>query len=330
MTRVVASLAAVVSALAASVVLGCDGDDGAEPGASREATVVLDFTPNAVHAPIYLAEQRGLFERAGLDLEIREPSSSSDAPKLLAAGRTDLALMDINDFGIARARGLRIRAVGAVVQVPLAAVIARTDAGVRRPRDLEGRDVGVTGLPSDDAALDAVVAADGGDPSEVERTTIGFDAVAALSAGRVDAATAFWNAEGVALREAGVGTREFRLGSPGTRPYPELVVVTTERGWREDPKLAGGFVAALQSGSLAVERNPGAAVDALAAAVPELDASGQMAQLDALLDARAFGQTPTSAIFEGARDSWVRFAVRNGLIPREARERVARGFELRD
>src|SRR5918999_906063 len=70
---------------------------------------------------------------------------------------------------------------------------------VRRPRDLEGRRVGVTGLPSDDAVLRAVVEDDGGDFERVERVTIGFSAVPSLIAGGVDAVVSFWNAEGVAL-----------------------------------------------------------------------------------------------------------------------------------
>ena len=73
--RVVALLAAVV----ATAVGGC-GDDGAEPGASSEATLVLDFTPNAVHSGLYVAAERGWFAVAGLDLEIRPPGESTDAP----------------------------------------------------------------------------------------------------------------------------------------------------------------------------------------------------------------------------------------------------------
>src|SRR5687768_14469297 len=205
--KVVALLAAVV----ALALTGC-GDDGAEPGASSEATLILDFTPNAVHAGLYAAAERGWFAQEGIDLEIREPGASTDAPKLLQAGRAEFAVLDINDWGIADERGLDLVPIAALVQVPLAAVIAGDRDQVRRPRDLEGLTVGVTGLPSDDAVLDRVVASDGGDPSAVERTTIGFDSVAALGAGRVDAATAFWNAEGVALRELGVPTREFRVG----------------------------------------------------------------------------------------------------------------------
>ncbi len=92
-----------------------------------------------------------------------------------------------------------------IVQRPLAAVIARGDGPVRRPRDLQGNTAGVTGLPSDDAVVDSEVSADGGDPAKVERVTIGFNAVSSLAAGRVDAATGFWNAEGVALQRQLVG-----------------------------------------------------------------------------------------------------------------------------
>src|SRR6266511_2731460 len=207
MKRVAASLAAVLLALAAA---GC-GDDGAEPGAPEGATLVLDFRPNAVHAGIYAAKHEGFFEDEGVELTIREPSSTSDAASLLEAGRADFAVMDINDFGI--------------VQRPLASVIAGDRNEVRTPADLGGKTVGVTGVPSDDAVLDTVLASGGLAPDSVERIGIGFNAVSALAAGRIDAATAFWNAEGVELRQLGVPTREFRVDEFGAPRYPELLLV---------------------------------------------------------------------------------------------------------
>ena len=178
----------------------CGG--GSESGAQQVA-LALDFQPNAVHAGIYAAERLGLDEENGVDLEIRVPSASTDSLKLLAAGRADMAVVDIHDLGLARERGRDVVGVGALVQRPLAAVIARSGE-VRRPRDLEGRRVGVTGLPSDEALLRAVVEDDGGDFSQVRTLTIGFSAVPALITGRVDAVVSFWNVEGVALRERGV------------------------------------------------------------------------------------------------------------------------------
>ena len=211
MARVVASLAAALAALALAA---CGGGGGAEPDAPAGATLVLDFQPNAVHAPLYYAQASGYFSDQGLDLEIREPSSSADSAKLLEAGRADLAILDVNDFGIARQRGLDLVAVAAIVQRPLASVIS-ADAAVTRPRDLEGKTVGVTGVPSDDAVLDTVLAAGGLAPDSVRRVTIGFTAVPALAAGKVGAATAFWNAEGVELGRLGIAAGP---GVTGRRP----------------------------------------------------------------------------------------------------------------
>src|SRR5687767_1830166 len=180
MRRVVASLAAVVLALAA---LGC-GDDGAEPGASEEATLVLDFQPNAVHSGIYSALAAGAYADAGVELDLREPSASTDAPKLLEAGRAELAILDIHDLALARERGLDLVGVGAIVHRPLAAVIAGDRDAIRTAPDLAGASVGVTGLPSDEAVLDSVLEAGGVNPEEVDRVTIGFNSVAALEAGR--------------------------------------------------------------------------------------------------------------------------------------------------
>ncbi len=154
---------------------------------------------------------QGYYRDAGVDLHVQQPSASTDAPKLLEAGRAQFAILDIHDLAIARERGLDVVGVVPIVERPLAAVIAANRDRVRRPSDLEGATVGVTGLPSDDAVLDSVIRAGGGDPSSVHRVTIGFQAVSALAAGKVDAATAFWNAEGVTLRRMGVPTREFRV-----------------------------------------------------------------------------------------------------------------------
>jgi NitT/TauT family transport system substrate-binding protein/putative hydroxymethylpyrimidine transport system substrate-binding protein len=318
--RSVAALLAAVLALAAG---GCGGD-GAEPGASREATLMLDFTPNAAHAGIYAALEQGDFSAAGLDLSVRTPGDSTDAPKLLAAGRVDLAVLDINDLAIARARGFDLVAIFPVVRAPLGAVIARDRAVVRRPRDLEGGRVGVTGLPSDDAVLDAVMRADGADPDTVERINIGFDSVAALSAERIDAATAFWNAEGVVLRELGVPTREFRVDEYVSAAFPELVLAVRAETLRTEPSLAADAVAAMETGTSRVARTPEIGLDALAARVPETDKPSARRQLDALTAERVFG-------FEFDRfrglGAWARFASEGGIVsPAEARETVRNGF----
>jgi ABC-type nitrate/sulfonate/bicarbonate transport system substrate-binding protein len=318
MRRAVALLAAV---LLLAGVGGCGGD-GAEPGVPKGATVVLDFTPNAVHSGIYAAEREGFYDAAGADLTIRQPGESTDAPKLLAAGRTDFAILDIHDLGIAREKGLDLVGVMPIVQRPLAAVIARADGGVRRPRDLEGHTVGVTGLPSDEAVVDSEVSADGGDPALVDRVTIGFNAISALAAARVDAATGFWNAEGVALRRQGIPIRIFKVDRYGAPPYPELILATSRRLLDHDPGLVRSVVAATRRGYAFTEQRPAQALDDLLAANPALNRADQQAQLKGLLpDLHPYPFDPP------VLRAWSSWDVAHGLLQHPVE--VDRAFDLR-
>jgi putative hydroxymethylpyrimidine transport system substrate-binding protein len=326
--RRVAALLAAASLLGA--LAGCGGG-GAEPGAPKGATLVLDFQPNAVHSGIYAAQANDYFKDEGIDLHIQEPSSTADSAKLLETGRADFAVMDISDFGIARERGLDLVAIAAIVQRPLASVIARDPNEIRTPADLAGKTVGVTGVPSDDAVLDTVLRSGGVDPSSVHRVTIGFNAVADLAAGKVDAATAFWNAEGVELHQEGIPIREFRVGDFGGTMYPELVVATAP----DRCPLARGFSTALHRAyTKTLNQDPASALADLLAQVKELDAASQRKQFSALLAADAFSpveagpETPKANSVLSPVDgrAWLVWARTNGLIDASDVQRVQAGF----
>ena len=278
--RVTVALLATVLALAG--VTGC-GENGAEPGAPKGATLVLDFVPNAVHSGIYAALADDLYRDAGVDLKVQPPGESTDAPKLLAAGRVEFAILDIHDLGIARERGIDLVGVAPIVQRPLAAVIARADGPVRRPRDLENRRVGVTGLPSDEAVVESEVQADGGDPAAVEQVTIGFTAITSLAAGKVDAATAFWNSEAIALQRQGVPVRIFKVDDFGAPPYPELILTTSRKTLEDNRELVDAVVEATHRGYEAAVEDPEGALNDLLDANRELERADQTAQLKALL-----------------------------------------------
>jgi putative hydroxymethylpyrimidine transport system substrate-binding protein len=307
MKRVAALLAAVLALIGLA---GCAGS-GAEPGAPSGATLVLDFVPNAVHSGIYAAQREGFYEDAGVQLEIRQPGESTDAPKLLEAGRAQFAVLDIHDLGIARERGLDVVGLTPIVRRPLAAVIARGDGPVRRPRDLEGHRVGVTGLPSDEAVVDSEVEADGGDPSRVDEVTIGFNAVASLAAGKVDAATGFWNAEAVELRRRGIPIRVFRVDRFDAPHYPELVLTTSQALLNEDPKLVAAVVAATRRGYAFTERNPTAALSDLLASDRALESADQAAQLHLLLP--DLGPQPLD---RAVLREWAEWDLEHGLLER--------------
>lgn len=308
MRRTVALLAAV---LLVAGLAGC-GSDGAEPGAPKGASLVLDFTPNAVHSGIYAARAEHFYEAAGVDLTIHQPGESTDAPKLLAAGRTDFAILDIHDLGIARERGLPLVGVMPLVQRPLAAILARADRGIGSPRELEGRTVGVTGLPSDEAVVDSEVSAAGGNPAAVDEVTIGFNAVSSLAAGKVDAATGFWNAEGVALQALGVPLRIFKVNEYGAPPYPELILTTTEKTLADEPKLVEDVVVATRRGYAFTEQHPAQGLNDLLAGDKALDRAEQATQLHVLLPAL----TPLPFNPKVLRE-WAAWDLEHGLLQRK-------------
>src|SRR5437763_15974026 len=134
----------------AAIALGGCGAAAGGPF-DRDATLVLDFTPNAIHAGIYSAIARTFDDGEGVHLHVVAPTASTDSIKLLESGRANFAILDIHDLAIARERGKDIVGIMAIVERPLAALIATP--AIPNPRELQGKTVGVTGLPSDDAVL---------------------------------------------------------------------------------------------------------------------------------------------------------------------------------
>jgi putative hydroxymethylpyrimidine transport system substrate-binding protein len=280
-------------AVAIALLAGCGGESEPPQGLGR---IALDFQPNAVHA--------GLIHGDPI-----VPASSTDSLKLLLARRVDMAVLDIHDLGLARERGEDVVGVGALVQRPLAAVIAGSD--IARPRELEGKRVGVTGLPSDDAVLRAIVEHDGGDYSKVKRTTIGFSAVPTLIAGKVDAVVAFWNAEGVALRRRGVDTHEFRVDDYGAPRYPELVLAVRGATLRERPDQVQATLDHLRHSTVVALRDREATIAKL------VEASGADEELmRAQLDAVAPALLPPMRLDRAALEGWARFDARFGILER--------------
>ena len=141
---------AIIAALAVvALVVGCGATSSAPT--DKNATLILDFTPNAIHAGIYSALARGFDSGEGVHLHVIAPSASTDSIKLLETGRADFAILDIHDLAIARERGKDIVGIMAIVERPLAAVLAAP--AIHTPRQLDGKTVGVTGVPSDTAVL---------------------------------------------------------------------------------------------------------------------------------------------------------------------------------
>jgi putative hydroxymethylpyrimidine transport system substrate-binding protein len=306
-------------------VLGCGALAGCgSSGGLRQASLVLDFTPNAVHAGIYSTLARHYDIGDGFRLHVIVPSASTDSVKLLEAGRADFAILDIHDLAIARQRGVPLVGIMAVVERPLAAVI--TQSRIRNPRQLEGQLAGVTGLPSDTGVLNSVVSGAGGNPARVKRITIGFNAVPALLAGRVAAATAFWNDEGVAITRSRPGFHIFKVDAYGAPPYPELVLCATSSLLHRDPGLASSVVGALVRGYRFTLRRPRASAAELESQVPGLNPALVKADLAALRPAFTGPEGGPGELDPSILERWARWEARFGIVRRPVN--VSQAFDF--
>jgi putative hydroxymethylpyrimidine transport system substrate-binding protein len=313
MRRAILALAVVVCVVAVIIATGGIGAAPArrfEP--ARSATLMLDFTPNAVHAGIYASLAPAQDDR--LDLHVIAPTASTDSIKLLESGKVDFAILDIHDLAIAREHGEDIVGIMAIVQRPLSAVIAAP--GISTPRALQGKTVGITGVPSDTAVLRSVVAGSGGDPAKVKTVTIGFNAVGDLLAGRVAGATAFWNDEGQTIQSKRPGFHIFRVEDYGAPSYPELVLCATRATLDHRSDLAQSVVDELVQGYGSTLADPSGAANDLEAEAPGLDPTLVSAQLAGLLPAFQGPGHRVGVLDPAVLRAWARWEVRFGIVSR--------------
>jgi ABC-type nitrate/sulfonate/bicarbonate transport system substrate-binding protein len=282
------------------------------PAPARTASLILDFTPNAVHAGIYSALARHYDRVHGLRLHVVVPGATTDSIKLLETGRVDFAILDIHDLAIARQAHAPLTGIMALVERPLAAVVAAPT--IRTPRQLEHQLVGITGVPSDTAVLHSIVAGAGGAPAKVKTITIGFNAVPDLLAGRVAAATAFWNDEGVALAAQRPGFHSFRAEDYGAPPYPELIVTATAKTLSARPSLARALVQTLTQGYEFTLAHPAQSAIDLERLVAGLDPKLVRADLAALRPAFTAPDGRVGELDPRTLRSWARWESRFGIV----------------
>jgi putative hydroxymethylpyrimidine transport system substrate-binding protein len=278
LTRRLLPVLLLVAALALAA-CGERKEPTAAPAAQKHLTLLLDWLPNADHAPIYAAQATGAFQRAGLDVRIQTPSDATSPLKLLAARRVDLAITYEPELLLARDKGQDLVGVGALVQRPLSSLIS-LKGKVKAPQDLAGKRVGITGLPSDDAALKAILDKAGVPRNRVKTVDVGFNLVPSLLSKKVDAILgAYWNIEAVQLERQHKDPTVIPIDQAGVPTYNELVFAARRDYVGEQGELVRRFMQALARGAQAMRDDPQVAVDALVSANKDLDRDTQLAMV---------------------------------------------------
>ncbi len=273
--------------------------------AADRLTLVLDWFVNPDHAPIYVALERGYFEDAGLEVEIIAPADPNDPPKLVAAGRADVAISYQPQLHMQVGAELPLVRIGTLVATPLNALVVLEDSGIETIADLEGRKVGFSVGGFEDALLGAMLTEEGLSLEDVELVNVQFALTPALLSRQVDAVIgAFRNFELNQLDLEGAAGRAFYPEEHGVPAYDELIFVANQAR-TGDPAL-GRFIDAIERGTLYLLNHPEESFALFVQGRPELDDE---------LNRRAW------------RDTLPRFALRPAALDRARYARFAAFLE---
>ncbi|MGH1355942.1 MAG: ABC transporter substrate-binding protein [Thalassovita sp.] len=194
--------------------------------AADKMTVLLDWFINPDHGPIIVAQEKGYFADQGLEVEIVAPADPSDPPKLVAAGKAELAVSYQPQLHLQVAQGLPLKRVGTLVATPLNCLLVLEDGPIKTIADLKGGKIGYSVAGVEEALLTAILEKHGLSMSDVELVNVNWSLSPSLMAGQVDAVLgAYRNFELNQMKIEGVGGKCFYIEEEGVPTYDELIYV---------------------------------------------------------------------------------------------------------
>lgn len=231
----------------------------------KELDVVLDWYPNALHAFLYVAMEKGYYEEEGLKVNIRFPSNANDAISLVAAGQADIGLYYQQDVIQARAdQNVPVKSIGAVVQGPLNIVLSLEEKGITSPEDLVGKTIGYAGTELSEALIRSIMENTGTDYSDVTMIDVGFDLMSSMTTGNVDATIGcLVNHEVPQMEEKGFAVNWFELDDYGVPTYYEGVFLANDKTIENDTETLSAFLRASDRGFADMKEDPEAALEIL-------------------------------------------------------------------
>jgi putative hydroxymethylpyrimidine transport system substrate-binding protein len=254
------SLALILGALTA-----CGGQTSEPDSDLREINVVLDWYPNALHAFLYTAIERGYFAEEGLKVNIQFPSNANDALSLVAAGKAEIGMYYPHDIIQAVAeQDIHVKSIGAVVQSPLCVILALSDQNIHTPADLVGKTVGYGGTALSEAFVRTMMESVGADTSNLEMVDVGFDLMSSMTTGNVDATIGcLVNHEVPQLEEEGFEVDYFMATGYGIPNYYEEVFLASDDMIENEPDVLRGFLRAAAKGFADFKSDPAACLQIL-------------------------------------------------------------------
>jgi len=229
-----------------------------EQDALQEINVVLDWYPNAIHAFLYVAMEKGYFEEEGLKVNIQFPANDNDALSLVAAGKAEVGLFYQHDVITTRTnQNVPIKAIGTVAQAPLNIILSLKEKKITSPSDLEGKLIGYAGTDLSAALVRYMMENAGAAYDESKMINVGFDLMSSMTTGNVDATIGcFVNHEVPQMIEEGFEVNYFSPSDYGVPNYYDLVFLSNDTYINENSDTLAAFLRGCEKGFKDMKENP--------------------------------------------------------------------------
>jgi len=279
--------------------------------AADKMTLILDWFINPDHGPIIIAEEKGYFKEEGLEVEVIAPADPSDPPKLVAAGKADLAVSYQPQLHLQIHEGLPLKRVGTLVATPLNCLLVLADGPIKSIADLKGKKVGFSVAGVEEAVLTAILSPNGLSMDDIELVNVNWSLSPSLMSKQVDAVIgAFRNFELNQMDINGVEGRCFYVEEEGLPSYDELIYVAKPDTM--DTDRIARFLAATEKATQFIVNHPQESWEIFKGTSTELDDElNKRAWVDTL---PRFALRP-AAVDAGRYERMESFLKASGLIP---------------
>ncbi len=261
--------------LAALVMVALVGCGAGETGADlTEVRLMLDWVPNTNHTGIFVAQEKGYFTEAGLEVTIEQPGEVY-AEQAVSSGVADFGISFQEQMTLAYAGGdTSLVSIAAIIQHNTSGFASRAELGATSPAGWEGLRYGSFGSPFEEPTLETLMGCDGGDFGQLEIVNTGFvDLLALLDQGQADLAWIFYGWQGIQAKQQDVELNVVMMSDwfDCIPDYYTPVFITNRSLIDEQPETVRAFMQAISRGYAFAIQNPDEAATILFQAVPELD-----------------------------------------------------------
>ncbi|MBU2954789.1 ABC transporter substrate-binding protein [Marinobacter sp. F3R08] len=220
----------------------------------KDVTLRLKWVHQAQFAGFYAAKEKGFYEEAGLNVEIRPGGVDFPAVQMVASGSEDFGITGADQILLAREKGVPIQAVGAVYRKTPFALFALADSGIETLEDLQGKLVGVKLGGNEELTYRAMVQAAGLNKTAIREIPVKYD-LSPLLNGQVQAWPGYVINEVISVEEKGHDVNVISPEDYGINFYADTLFTRNDL-MESDPAVVQAFVRASFRGWAYALENP--------------------------------------------------------------------------